>query len=286
MSLWLKGISEMVEPLIRGIRVQDADCRARHSFAAIRGDLMNPKLIWISAVLILFGSACADDGTDVREQEGMVCSNGAVGIDGCPPIDLCHLGNTGYFVIEEWVIDFVYRDEASFYSAADEAAKYCEENNLDPDVTESMDIEDRDEVSDEGTDAGPTCDDKIRNGSESDVDCGGSCYACADGKTCVEGPDCESGSCNDGTCVCVPVCTCGGGKDYACGSDSCGGYCGYGCGEHNSCWNHECKPDACGPVCDQLVAVYGCEGGCESHGVDDGYGGTTSCYCRKDYCAL
>jgi len=44
-----------------------------------------------------------------------------------------------------------------------------------------------------------TCDDGIRNGEESDVDCGGDCAACADGARCAAPCDC-TGQCVDGLC--------------------------------------------------------------------------------------
>jgi DNA-binding beta-propeller fold protein YncE len=47
----------------------------------------------------------------------------------------------------------------------------------------------------------PTCTDSIKNGTESAVDCGGSCSArCANGQTCGVGADCASGTCTGGTC--------------------------------------------------------------------------------------
>jgi hypothetical protein len=45
----------------------------------------------------------------------------------------------------------------------------------------------------------PTCFDRVTNGSESDVDCGGTCPRCVDGKRCASGGDCQSGFCT-GTC--------------------------------------------------------------------------------------
>ena len=42
---------------------------------------------------------------------------------------------------------------------------------------------------------GESCTDQIRNGSETDVDCGGgTCAACANGKACQAGTDCLSGT--------------------------------------------------------------------------------------------
>lgn len=40
-----------------------------------------------------------------------------------------------------------------------------------------------------------SCMDTIKNGQESDVDCGGSCAPCATAKTCTKGMDCISGVC-------------------------------------------------------------------------------------------
>jgi hypothetical protein len=45
----------------------------------------------------------------------------------------------------------------------------------------------------------PTCTDGRLNGSESDIDCGGTCPRCIDGKRCASGADCTSGFCT-GTC--------------------------------------------------------------------------------------
>ena len=74
-----------------------------------------------------------------------------------------------------------------------------------------------------------TCTDMVKNGSETDVDCGGGvCAACADGKQCSGATDCASGVCGGGLCA-APSCTdkvkngaetdvdCGGKKCSACG---------------------------------------------------------------------
>jgi hypothetical protein len=55
---------------------------------------------------------------------------------------------------------------------------------------------------------GPTCTDHIKNGAETDVDCGGPvCSPCDDGQTCVGSSDCKSDDCEGGTCTTVPACT-------------------------------------------------------------------------------
>jgi hypothetical protein len=46
----------------------------------------------------------------------------------------------------------------------------------------------------------PPCLDGIKNGSESDVDCGGSCPRCLNGRSCGSRDDCASAVCTGGTC--------------------------------------------------------------------------------------
>lgn len=49
--------------------------------------------------------------------------------------------------------------------------------------------------------SGPTCTDGVQNGTETDVDCGGSsCPRCADGKKCSTRNDCASALCVGGVC--------------------------------------------------------------------------------------
>ncbi len=49
----------------------------------------------------------------------------------------------------------------------------------------------------------PSCTDRIRNGDESDVDCGGSCATrCADNKACTVATDCATGQCDSETSTC------------------------------------------------------------------------------------
>ncbi len=53
-----------------------------------------------------------------------------------------------------------------------------------------------------------SCTDNIKNGAETDVDCGGPvCSPCDDGQTCVGQSDCKSDECESGICTTVPACT-------------------------------------------------------------------------------
>ncbi|HVW25087.1 MAG TPA: hypothetical protein VHC69_06925 [Polyangiaceae bacterium] len=51
-----------------------------------------------------------------------------------------------------------------------------------------------------------SCADKTQNGSETDVDCGGSaCEPCSTGKKCLQNSDCTYGNCSGGVCTCTPL---------------------------------------------------------------------------------
>jgi hypothetical protein len=75
------------------------------------------------------------------------------------------------------------------------------------------------------TQVGPTCTDNLKNGNESDVDCGGgACPACADNKTCNLGSDCLDGVCSTQRICLAPTCTDGVRNGTETGVD-CGGGC-------------------------------------------------------------
>ena len=46
----------------------------------------------------------------------------------------------------------------------------------------------------------PTCGDGVKNGSETGVDCGGSCPRCSTGQACLSRNDCSGAVCSAGTC--------------------------------------------------------------------------------------
>ncbi len=47
----------------------------------------------------------------------------------------------------------------------------------------------------------PSCSDGAQNGSETDVDCGGSCSGCGEGQSCSTDADCAAGGCESGACT-------------------------------------------------------------------------------------
>ena len=74
----------------------------------------------------------------------------------------------------------------------------------------------------------PACNDNMRNGDETDVDCGGSCPArCQTGQHCLTMNDCTSQVCDANMTCAAPACNDGvqngDETDIDCGGPSCGG---------------------------------------------------------------
>lgn len=94
--------------------------------------------------------------------------------------------------------------------------------------------------------AAPSCFDRVRDGDETDIDCGGSCGACATGRACSAASDCQSNACN-GTCA-APSCDNGVRDGFETDVD-CGGQCG-GCAVGQACWSgDDCQSGQCGEPC-------------------------------------
>src|SRR5882724_2646525 len=47
----------------------------------------------------------------------------------------------------------------------------------------------------------PLCNDQVRNGDETGIDCGGSCGKCNIGDSCRVGNDCDESNCVNGKCT-------------------------------------------------------------------------------------
>ncbi len=89
-----------------------------------------------------------------------------------------------------------------------------------------------------------SCSDGIKNGDEADIDCGGSCSACPNGKSCsFTNTNCQSTYCNPNNICSVPSCTDGWRNGNEAGID-CGGSC-------SACPTAECENPSGG---DELTA--------------------------------
>ena len=94
------------------------------------------------------------------------------------------------------------------------------------------------------TSANATCVDDVQNGSETDIDCGGSvCPACSMGSRCVASSDCASSWCDAG--ICAPANCTNGIKDGIETDVDCGELCP-GCAAGRSCaFNSDCLTKIC-----------------------------------------
>lgn len=94
------------------------------------------------------------------------------------------------------------------------------------------------------------CTNGVKDGDETDVDCGGSCAPCTDGLACGAGTDCASMSCENG--VCLPS-SCSDGVQNGIETDvDCGGLCtgcepGESCADANDCLQQVCQNSVCLP---------------------------------------
>ena len=96
-----------------------------------------------------------------------------------------------------------------------------------------------------GAQAGPSCTDGIKNGIETDVDCGGSCAGCANSKICSVNSDCQSYWCHPANRLCAsPSCfdgyTNGTETGVDCGG-SCAGCLGDSCNKNLDCASGSCS---------------------------------------------
>jgi len=128
-----------------------------------------------------------------------------------------------------------------------------------------------------------TCGDAIKDGTETDVDCGGSqCRACNDRQHCSVGTDCASGTCSGGG-VCVDPTCLDGKQDGTETAVDCGGLqcapCtgGQGCSVGTDCTSGVCTAGSgSGPTCLPGSCTDGIKDGAETD-VDCGGPGCAPC---------
>ncbi|MCB9734948.1 MAG: hypothetical protein H6745_20365 [Deltaproteobacteria bacterium] len=108
-----------------------------------------------------------------------------------------------------------------------------------------------------------SCSNSLKDGTETDVDCGGSCGPCTAGQVCSVNGDCTSFNCNlESRCV-APSCSDGirNGTETAV---DCGGSCtldcadGLGCNSNGDCVSGKCTQNVCqAPTCGDSVKNQG-----------------------------
>src|SRR5207253_2250042 len=88
------------------------------------------------------------------------------------------------------------------------------------------------------------CRDRIRDGGETDVDCGGPCQPCQASAACAGGGDCQSGACDAGHCR-APSCSDGVRDgvetDVDCGDNCAGCQLGQVCASGGDCASGHCN---------------------------------------------
>lgn len=94
----------------------------------------------------------------------------------------------------------------------------------------------------------PACDDGVKDGTESDLDCGGKCAPCDDDKGCGVDADCASSACRKNVCVsqCADGKQDGAETDVDCGGGTCPACVdGAACGANEDCASHTCVQGLC-----------------------------------------
>jgi hypothetical protein len=102
------------------------------------------------------------------------------------------------------------------------------------------------------------CTNGVKDATEVDVDCGGTCGACEVGKACRTATDCASGACNSTSKVCVASLCEDGSKNGSETDIDCGGTCAVKCGLAKTCaTNSDCAQQSCDPVAKKCRAPAG-----------------------------
>jgi hypothetical protein len=120
------------------------------------------------------------------------CGAGACFPTTCSQLGVeCGLWNDGC----ETVLDCGTCPEGTACGAAQAGTCSPEPDGPDADIADVVDVGDSHDAPYPDADI-PSCSDGIKNQDETDVDCGGSCALCGDGRACLTSSECASGWCD------------------------------------------------------------------------------------------
>jgi len=149
-----------------------------------------------------------------------------------------------------------------------------------------------------------SCSNNYRDGDETDIDCGGDCEGCANGKNCLLDSDCDSNFCNSSNKCAKPSCydgvKNGGETDVDCGGNCKGCEVGDYCNENRDCKTNNCDTSTgkCAEVLDKCEngkldideTDVDCGGDCPGCDVgkncDSDYDCITTAECKDGVCVL
>jgi hypothetical protein len=207
----------------------------------------------------------ANDDTDLPD-DGNACT-----------LDACSMGSSSNTAVAPAAKGQCMVDSMPGFCGdpAGPAAKTCVECNVGPDCSSGVCGANNKCLS-------AQCGDTVKNGDETDVDCGGSCGPCADTKSCLVAVDCLSKIC-DATALTCTAATCSDTVQNQGESDTdCGAVCaasnqlcavGLKCGAAA-----DCVDGVCDTVTTQTCLAATCSDGVKNQGESDAdCGGTASC---------
>ncbi|MBN2112458.1 hypothetical protein JW707_05160 [Candidatus Woesearchaeota archaeon] len=138
----------------------------------------------------------------------------------------------------------------------------------------------------------PMCNNSELDTGETDIDCGGTCLPCTEGKSCLINADCLSMYCKNGTCAaaaCDDLIHNGDESDVDCGGTCKPCAIGYLCRENSDCETGNCQSGICGEpdpcfnqILDGIETDVDCGGACKK--CEDGNSCLVSADCYSGLC--
>jgi hypothetical protein len=194
------GVAKTPRVVVKGVDLRVLSYSATSIVAALPVSL-DPGSYSIKVVTFAEGGG-EPDWSNISVTVGTLGTQGAAGPPGPGPFPLsCPAGHAAVSTGPgSWACVLLCQ---GVLQDCDRDGTTCETNVLsDPDNCGACGVSCASGVCSMGSCAAPSCTDGLLNGSETDVDCGGSCpLTCDNGQGCEAGTDCASGICTNGTCA-------------------------------------------------------------------------------------